>query len=105
MVIGGLILSFLPVVPEFELPPDLVFFGFLPPLVFSGGYFASLRDAKRNMRAILLLAVGLVLFTAAAVAVATRIFVPEIGWPGAFAFGAIVSPPDEIAAMAVFQRL
>ena len=105
MVLGGLALSFVPAVPEFELSPDVVFFGFLPPLVFSGGYLTSVRELKKNVRPIFLLAVGLVLFTAGVVAVVTRTFVPEIGWPGAFALGGIVAPPDEIAATAVFQRL
>ena len=60
MVVGGLLLTFLPGLPDFKLPPDLVFFGFLPPLVFAGGYFTSLRDFRSNLRAIVLLAVGLV---------------------------------------------
>ena len=105
MVLGGLLLSLIPSVPKLELPPDLVFFGFLPPLVFSGGFSTSIRDFKANLRPIILLAFGLVLFTAALVAVVARALVPELGWAGAFALGGIVAPPDEIAAMAIFQRL
>src|SRR5438128_2388313 len=105
MVLGGLVLSLIPSVPKLELPPDLVFFGFLPPLVFSGGLSTSIRDFKANLRPIILLAFGLVLFTAALVAVVARALVPDLGWAGAFALGGIVAPPDEIAAMAIFQRL
>ena len=105
MVVAGLVLSFAPFVPRVALPPDLVFLGFLPPLVFSGGYLTSLRDFKANLRPIMLLAFGLVIFTAAVVALVAHTLVPDLGWPAAFALGGIVSPPDEIAAMAIFQRL
>lgn len=105
MVLGGLALSFVPSVPELELPPDLVFLGFLPPLLFAGGYFTSIREFKANLRAIVLLALGLVLFTATAVAVVSHALVPQLGWAAAFALGGIVAPPDAIAATAIFQRL
>jgi Na+/H+ antiporter len=105
MVLGGLLLSFVPFIPQVELPPDLVFLGFLPPLLFAGGYFTSLREFRANLRAIVLLAFGLVLFTAVVVAVVARAFFPQLGWPGAFALGGIVAPPDAIAATAIFQRL
>ncbi len=105
MVLGGLILSFVPFIPRVELPPDLVFLGFLPPLLFAGGYFTSLREFKANLRPIILLAFGLVLFTAAVVAFVAHALVPDLGWPGAFALGGIVAPPDAIAATAIFQRL
>src|SRR5207249_4035816 len=90
MVLGGLLLSQIPALPAFELPPELVFFVFLPPLLFAGGYFTSLRDFKANLRPIFLLAFGLVIFTAGAVAVVAHMFVPTLGWAGAFALGAIV---------------
>ena len=105
MVIGGLLLSFVPQVPTVALSPDLVFLGFLPPLLFAGGYFTSLREFKAHLRAIFLLAFGLVLFTAATVAVVAHALVPVLGWAGAFALGGIVSPPDAVAATAIFQRL
>jgi len=105
MVIGGLLLSFVPQVPSVDLSPDLVFLGFLPPLLFAGGYFTSLREFKANLRAIILLAFGLVLFTAASVAFVAHALVPVLGWAGAFALGGIVAPPDAVAATAIFQRL
>ena len=88
-----------------ELEPDLVFLLFLPPILYSAGYFTSIRDFKANLRPILLLSVGLVLFTTVVVAVALKALVPDLPWAAAFAFGAIVSPPDAVAATAVFKRL
>ncbi|MEO8632490.1 MAG: Na+/H+ antiporter [Chloroflexota bacterium] len=105
MVLGGLLLSRIPGLPEFDLPPDLVFFVFLPPLLFAGGYFTSIREFKANLRPIVLLAFGLVIFTAALVAVVANMLVPSLGWAAAFALGAIVAPPDAVAATAIFQRV
>jgi len=105
MVLGGLVLSQVPGLPDFQLPPDLVFFVFLPPLLFAGGYFTSIREFKANLRAIILLAFGLVIFTAGLVAAVTYMLVPALGWAGAFALGAIVAPPDAVAATAIFQRV
>ena len=105
MVLGGLGLSFVPGVPRVELPPELVFFGFLPPLLFAGGYFTSARDFRANLRPIVTLAFGLVLFTAALVATVAHTLIPSIGWAAAFALGGIVAPPDAVAATAIFQRL
>jgi len=105
MVLGGLVLSQVPGLPDFQLPPDLVFFVFLPPLLFAGGYFTSFREFRANLRPIILLAFGLVLFTAGVVAAVTYMIVPALGWAGAFALGAIVAPPDAVAATAIFQRV
>lgn len=105
MVLGGLLLSLVPALPHGTLPPDLIFFVFLPPLLFAGGFFTPIRDFKANLRPIVLLAFGLVLFTTVVVAVVAHALVPALGWAGAFALGAIVAPPDAIAATSVFQRL
>jgi CPA1 family monovalent cation:H+ antiporter len=105
MVLGGLVLSAIPGLPEFELPPETVFFIFLPPILFAGGYFTSVREFKANLPPIVLLAFGLVVFTTAVVAVVAHALVPSLGWAGAFALGAIVSPPDAVAATAIFQRI
>jgi CPA1 family monovalent cation:H+ antiporter len=105
LVLGGLGLGFVPGLPPIELEPEIVFLIFLPPILFGAGYFTSLRDFKRNLRAITLLSVGLVIFTTVAVAVAAVALVPGMGVPAAFALGAIVAPPDAVAATTVFQRL
>ena len=105
LVLGGLLLGFVPGLPRVVLEPELVFLLFLPPILFAAGYFTSVRDFKANLRPIGLLAVGLVLFTTAVVGVAVRALVPDLPWAAAFALGAIVAPPDAVAATAIFQRL
>jgi CPA1 family monovalent cation:H+ antiporter len=105
LVLGGLALGFVPGLPRIELQPDLVFLLFLPPILFGAGYFTSVRDFKRNFRPILLLSVGLVIATTVAVAAVTFALVPGLGWAPAFALGAIVAPPDAVAATSIFQRL
>jgi len=105
LVLGGLALGFVPGLPRIELEPDIVFLLFLPPILFGAGYFTSIRDFKANLRAIGLLSIGLVLTTIVVVAVVAQTLIPGLGWPAAFALGAIVAPPDAVAATAIFQRL
>jgi len=105
LVLGGLALSVIPGLPRVTLNPDLVFFGFLPPLLFSAGYTTSLRDFRENLRPIGVLAVGLVLATIFGVAAFAHAVIPGVGWPAAFVLGAIVSPTDPVAATAVARRL
>jgi CPA1 family monovalent cation:H+ antiporter len=105
LVLGGLVLSFVPRVPVVHLDPDLVFLVFLPPVLWAAAYFTSLRDFQANLRPITLLAVGLVLATTAGVAAVAHAIVPGLGWPAAFVLGAIVSPPDAVAATAIARRL
>jgi len=105
LVIGGLVLGLVPGVPSFRLDPDIVFLVFLPPILWAAAYFTSWRDFRSNLRPITLLAVGLVLATTAAVAVVAHIMLPGLGWAGAIALGAIVSPPDAVSATAVAKRL
>jgi CPA1 family monovalent cation:H+ antiporter len=105
LVIGGLILGFLPGVPPVRLDPEIVFLIFLPPILWAAAYFTSLRDFQANLRPITLLAVGLVLATTAGVAAVAVALVPGLGWSAAFVLGAIVSPPDAVAATAIARRL
>jgi len=105
LVLGGLVLGFLPGMPAVELPPELVLVAFLPPLLYWAGFFASPRDLRADARAISMSAVGLVLATTAAVAVTAHSMVEGMIWPAAFALGAIVSPTDPLAASAIGRRL
>jgi len=105
LVIGGSLLAFIPGLPSARLDPQLVFLLFLPPILYATAYFTSWRDFRDNLPSISLLAVGLVLATTAAVATAFHAVVPGLGWPAAFVLGAIVSPPDAVAATAIAQRL
>jgi CPA1 family monovalent cation:H+ antiporter len=105
LVIVGLALSLVPRLPEVKLDPNIVFYFFLPPLLYPAALFTSWRDFLRNLRPILLLAIGLVLFTMISVAAITHALIPSLPWAAAFALGAIVSPPDAIAATSVIRRL
>jgi Na+/H+ antiporter len=105
LVVGGLGLSFVPGIPEIQLPPDLVLIAVLPPLLYGAAFFTSLRDLRENAGAISLLAVGLVLTTMLAVAAAAHFLIPDLGWQGAFVLGAVVSPTDPTAASAIGERL
>src|SRR5947207_718376 len=105
LVIGGLALSFVPRLPEVKLNPDTVFYFILPALLYPAALFTSWRDFRRNLRPILLLAIGLVLVTTVTVAWIAHTILPMLPWAAAFALGAIVSPPDAIAATAILRRL
>ena len=94
LVLAGLALSFIPHLPQVRLDPNLVFFFFLPPLIYPAALFTSWRDFRRNLRPILLLAIGLVLFTTITIACVAHSIAPSLPWSAAFALGAIVSPPD-----------
>jgi CPA1 family monovalent cation:H+ antiporter len=104
-VAGGLVLGFIPGLPHFQLPPDLVLVAILPPLLYSAAFFTGLRDLRANLRSITLLSVGLVATTMCAVALVAHAAVPELSWAAAFTLGAIVSPTDALAATEVIQRV
>jgi len=103
-VIGGTILGFMPGLPQIPLNPELVFLLVLPPLLFPAALFTSWRDFRANLRPISLLAVGLVLFTTIVVAYLARYFF-HLPLAAGFVLGAIISPPDAIAATAIAERL
>jgi Na+/H+ antiporter len=104
LVLGGLMLGFIPGVPEITMPPDAVLFGVLPPLLYSAAFNTGLRELRRNLRAISLLAIGLVILTTVAVAAAAH-YVVDLSWPAAFVLGAVVSPTDPLAATSIARRL
>jgi Na+/H+ antiporter len=107
-LIGGLLIGLLigcfPELPKVRLNPDLVFLFFLPPLLFPAAFFTSWRDFRANLRPISLLAIGLVLFTIVAVALLAHYFF-NLPLAAGFVLGAIISPPDAIAATAIAERL
>jgi Na+/H+ antiporter len=105
LVLSGLALSFVPHLPDVRLDPNLVFYFLLPPILYPAALYTSWRDFRRNIRPILLLAIGLVLTTMVTVAYVAHALMPTLPWAAAFALGAIVSPPDAIAATAVIRRL
>jgi len=105
MVLCGLAFGLIPRLPQISFAPELVLPIFLPPLLFPAALLTSWHEFKSNLRPILMLAVPLVLVTMGVVAWVAHLVVPGLPWPAAFVLGAIVSPPDAIAATAVFKAL
>lgn len=105
LVLGGLVLGYVPSLPSVRLDPDVIFLVFLPPLLWAAAYFTSWRDFRANARPITQLAVGLVLVTTAAVAGVAHAMLPGLGWAEAVVLGAIVSPPDAVSATAIVKQL
>lgn len=105
LVICGIMISIVPGLPVIALSPDVVFIVFLPPLLYSAAWNTSWHEFKSALRPISLAAIGLVLFTTVAVAVVAWSLIPDMSWPLAFLLGAIVSPPDAVAATSVTKGL
>ncbi len=105
LVIAGLGIGFIPGIPSITLQPDLVFIIFLPPLLYAAAWNTSWNDFWRFRRPIFMLAFGLVIFTATAVAFIAHAVIPGFSLPLGFLLGAIISPPDAIAATSVLQQL
>ena len=104
LVLGGMGLAFVPGLPPVELNPELALALFLPPLLQASAYRTDWPAFRSNLRPILLLAVGAVFFTAAAVAIVAKSMVPTLPWWAAVALGAIVAPPDAVAAASVLKQ-
>lgn len=101
-VAAGSAIAFIPYVPAIAIDPRYIFLIVLPPLLFNGGWATDWQLFRGNLRPILLLAIGLVFVTTFAVAWTAHAF--GFGWAPAFVLGAIVSPPDAVAAAAIFER-
>lgn len=104
LLITGIAFAFVPGLPPVVLAPEIVLLMLLPPLIYSAGVSMSWREFKKNLRPITMLAVGCVLFTTCAVATATHLLL-GLPWPIGFLLGAIVSPPDVVAPLAIARRL
>lgn len=105
LVVGGLVLGLVPGLPAVRLDPKIVFLLFLPPILYAAAVFTSFRQFRANLRPISFLAIALVLTTTVAIAVVAHGLIPGMTWAAAFALGAIVSPPDAVAATAITRRL
>ncbi len=105
LIVVGVVASYLPGVPVVHLGHDVVLLGLLPPLLYATAVQTSLVDFNANRRSILLLSVGLVAFTTLGVGVVVHALIPDISWPIAFAIGAVVAPPDAVAATAIGRRI
>ncbi|MBU6458525.1 MAG: Na+/H+ antiporter [Bradyrhizobium sp.] len=104
LLLAGIALAFVPGVPSLELPPELVLLLVLPPLIYSASVGMSWREFKFNLRPIILLAGGCVIFSAFAVAAATHYLI-GLPWSVGFLLGAIVAPPDVVAPLAIARKL
>ncbi|MGO7420911.1 cation:proton antiporter, partial [Rhizobium ruizarguesonis] len=105
LLTGGALLAFVPGLPAISVDPELVLVIFLPPLLMDGAWSIAVARLRRHVIGIASLAVGAVFFTCAVVAVVAHLIFPSIPWAACAALGAIVAPPDAVAARAVLQRV
>jgi CPA1 family monovalent cation:H+ antiporter len=105
LALGGAFIAFLPGLPRLDLPPDLILALFVAPVLLDAAHDASLRDLRRNWRPILSLVLVAVGLTTVAVAFAVRHLVPDMPWAAAIALGALLAPPDAVAALAVMRHV
>ena len=105
LVAGGTAVGFIPNLPQFPFDPNAILILVLPPILYQAALLTSWSDFKANIRPISMLAFGLVLATTLVVGAALKLVIPEVPWAVAFIFGAIVSPPDAVAATAILSRL
>ena len=104
-MLAGIGIGLVPGLPHITLNPEIVFLVFLPPVLYAAAWTTSWADFKAAKRPITLLAIGCVIFTTCAVAWIAHMFIPGLGWPEAFVLGAIISPPDAVAATAATKGL
>jgi CPA1 family monovalent cation:H+ antiporter len=105
LIVVGVAASYAPGVPTVHLSSDVVLLGLLPPLLYSAAIGTSLVDFNANRRSILLLSVGLVVFTTSGIGLLVHALLPGVTWWAAFAIGAVVAPPDAVAATAIGRRI
>ena len=105
LVIAGLIIGFVPALPDLAMDPEVVFLIFLPPILYDAASKTSWHEFRTLIRPISALAISLVFFTTIAVAVSAHYLIPGFSWPLAFLLGAIVSPPDAVAATSITKGL
>ncbi len=105
LVVLGVLASLIPQVPNIELPPNLVLFVFLPPLVYNAAFLSAPRETRENVVPITALAFGATAVTILAVGAVTNAVLPDLGWAAALAVGAAVAPTDAVAATSVLNRL
>ena len=105
LIVVGVIASYVPGVPTVHLSADVVLLGLLPPLLYSAAIGSSLVDFNANRRSILLLSVGLVIFTTFGVGWLVHTLLPDLDWWAALAIGAVVAPPDAVAATSIGRRI
>lgn len=104
LILGGAVMGFFPGLPVINFNPDIILVIVLPPILYYGAFGTAFREFQRNWKDIFSLALGLVVFTTIIIAVIFKWMFPQFPWALAFAFGAIVSPPDAISAMTILKH-
>ena len=105
LVAAGFVIGFVPQLPDLGLDPDVVFIIILPPLLYDAASKTSWHEFRTAIRPISALAITLVFFTTVAVAITAHYLIPGFSWPLAFVLGAVVSPPDAVAASGIIKGL
>ncbi|MCT4122633.1 Na+/H+ antiporter [Elizabethkingia anophelis] len=105
LVLAGLLLSLTQLIPSIDMSPEMIFYVVLPPILFDAAWNTSIPDFKKELPKISLLAVGLVFITTTIIAVVSHSIIPGFTWPLAFILGAIISPPDAVAATSITRDL
>src|SRR6201991_3333558 len=105
LLAGGIGIAFLPGIPPVTFDPELVLIVFLPPLLQDGAYYTVWSEFRKYLGGILWLAIGAVVFTTLVVGVTVHWVLPSLPWAACFALGAVVSPPDAVAAKAVLGKV
>jgi CPA1 family monovalent cation:H+ antiporter len=105
LVLGGLAISFIPGLPKFKISPDLVFLIFLPPLLYDAAWNTSWKEFWKWRRVISMFAFGLVLITSVVVAFVSSSIIPGFTLSLGYLLGAIISPPDAVAASSVLKGI
>ncbi|WP_284463778.1 Na+/H+ antiporter [Chryseobacterium sp.] len=105
LVIAGLILSLTQLVPSIDMSPEMIFYVVLPPILFDAAWNTSIPDFKKELPKISVLAIGLVFLTTTIIALIVHSMIPGFTWPLAFVVGAIISPPDAVAATSITKTL
>jgi len=105
LALGGALLALLPGTPKLDLPPDLILALFVAPVLLDAAYGTSLRDLRQSWRPILSLVLVAVGLTTIAVAFATRLLLPDFPWTAAVALGALLAPPDAVAAVTILRHV
>lgn len=104
LILGGAILGFIPYLKDISFNPNLILIVVLPPILYIGAFQIPFHEFKQNAREIFSLALGLVVVTTFVVGIVFKWFFPQLPWALAFAFGALISPPDAITATTILKR-
>src|ERR1700712_1225500 len=105
LVLAGLVISLVPNLPSITIQPEVIFLIFLPPLLYQAAWDMSWKEFKANIRPITLASIGLVFFTTACIGILIHYMMPDFSWAHSFLLGAIISPPDAVAASSITKGL